>query len=309
MEFIKPEISYSVKRPKKLYMYFGSMEKLILVLKNKGIYLSNVCNFNDPFDEIYSVSNIGSNTYKTWVTFQEICEAYLTCQKYLENYENFINFREVKLKLCKNEFEWIIKIEDAVEAFIQASGFDKIPKKVIIEKILENRNRIRTNLQDELIKVRCFSEKVDSIPMWAYYANNHRGCCVRFDTSLLNKEISENIFPIQYKNERSNELMHYVKSKEWEHEKEWRIILRGFVQEYLPFDCVTGIYFGIKNDFSDTPNIVKAWPQKEDYLEKHYSNYLKIISLVNSSNNKIALFRGKESLSKYKIEFEKFYLN
>jgi hypothetical protein len=48
----------------------------------------------------------------------------------------------------------------------------------------------------------CFTANgVQSMPMWAHYANNHKGFCVSYNTKD-DLELSSSIFPIQYADER-----------------------------------------------------------------------------------------------------------
>lgn len=44
---------------------------------------------------------------------------------------------------------------------------------------------------------------VNNMPMWAHYSNNHRGYCVKYDTSLpSNMKLRASMFPVQYINQR-----------------------------------------------------------------------------------------------------------
>lgn len=45
------------------------------------------------------------------------------------------------------------------------------------------------------------SNQVNSMPMWAHYANNHAGFCVSYDMKM-NTQLSACTFPVQYTNER-----------------------------------------------------------------------------------------------------------
>lgn len=92
--------------------------------------------------------------------------------------------------------------------------------------------------------VTCFSEKDDSLLMWAHYANNHKGMCVEYELMKFNTQLMYSPVPIIYSPNRINleytniydgnnvekETMAYFvnclihKSMEWEYETEWRII-------------------------------------------------------------------------------------
>lgn len=79
--------------------------------------------------------------------------------------------------------------------------------------------------------VSCFCEKSNSMPMWSYYAENHSGFCVKYATSKL----EEVVLPVFYDNsvktladikDYTNALLEMtnIKSEEWKHEQEWRMI-------------------------------------------------------------------------------------
>lgn len=89
----------------------------------------------------------------------------------------------------------------------------------------------------------CFSATCESPAMWGYYANRGKGFCLVFDfeyiktddgcyeviykgfSSNLNKTI---IHPVKYSLERANigedTAALFVKGKEWEHEREYRVL-------------------------------------------------------------------------------------
>jgi len=54
------------------------------------------------------------------------------------------------------------------------------------------------------IRVASFtSNGVSSMPMWAHYANNHKGYCIEYDMKdLKNTKLSASTFPVQYTNKR-----------------------------------------------------------------------------------------------------------
>ena len=151
-------------------------------------------------------------------------------------------------------------------------------------------------------RVSCFSEVKDSILMWSYYANNHEGVCLEFDISRLDKEnelnqsMIKNLSRVHYSPIRADVQylavgdtgLNFITSKAdvWEHELEWRLICKTN-EEYLPFDCISGIYLGV--NFSQS--------SKE---------YKKLIS-VAAKYDWLPIYQGKLSLNRYEIEFEEDY--
>ena len=307
MDFVFPEEKINGFIPDELFIYM-SMDNAVKALANKGVYLSCPSRFNDPFEELYPTNYTGREKYKTWLTFRRIEQFYLTNEDYIAKYWGSIDFKNIRKKLQKKQYDWVITVEEAVEDFIRISGFDKIPKTIVVSEILKPRLENRKNLQDDHLKIACFCGTCDSIPMWSYYGKNHTGCCIRFDLRLLSDEnIKGNIFPILYCANRNGARVHFHKSEGWEHENEFRIIIRDCREDYLPFDCITGIYFGINNDLSDSLNERSVWWRAEDFEKKTFHQYDRLISFVKEANQHIELFKGKTSLDEYKIQFEKFY--
>ena len=120
------------------------------------------------------------------------------------------------------------------------------------------------------IKVCCFSEELNSMPMWAHYADNHTGICIEYDFSKLDYDdkFSKYIFPIRYRREKyditeflrkvfeenAEERMYLlfflmqIKHLSWNYEKEWRIILKANENKNGGIVCPIkpeGIYLGL----------------------------------------------------------------
>ncbi|MFL0250573.1 DUF2971 domain-containing protein [Clostridium neuense] len=98
------------------------------------------------------------------------------------------------------------------------------------------------------VKISCFSEEINSMPMWTHYAGNHEGMCAEYDFSKINytNRFSKYLFPVVYQTERYDItdilkdlindktedaaymlfFMMQIKHISWNYEKEWRIILK-----------------------------------------------------------------------------------
>lgn len=109
----------------------------------------------------------------------------------------------------------------------------------VYESAIKNMNEEN----DEKFGITCFTQKNDNIPMWAYYADEHKGICIEYDFSNLGEfeKLKYLFLPViyakpdevnQYKNFEIKENSGYatvirnalVKSKDWSFEKEWRMI-------------------------------------------------------------------------------------
>lgn len=110
----------------------------------------------------------------------------------------------------------------------------------------------------------CFTSAVTSPSLWAYYASDHRGGAVRFDTSLVmvgQLARAWRLLPVEvcYSNEPgtanyyTDSVSRFIiaalstKAKEWKHEAEWRIVLANHIGEVvLPDRMITGVILGLR---------------------------------------------------------------
>ncbi|MGP8189038.1 MAG: DUF2971 domain-containing protein [Methanobacterium sp.] len=110
-----------------------------------------------------------------------------------------------------------------------------------IKNLVPNFNSIHKNRIFE----RCFSEEIDSTPMWSHYADDYKGFCIEYNFKQFEfgDDISTNIYPVIYNKKLfdatkhlrqidklpdDNILMNICaainKSIKWSNEKEWRIV-------------------------------------------------------------------------------------
>lgn len=151
-------------------------------------------------------------------------------------------FNEVFLKEIKNPLNNCLKV------------FERLGRVELVQKQVRNE-----------LKIACLSETIRSPLMWSHYADSHKGFAVRYKTDAVIKECAncqlkgcrcyrkdKPFFPIQYKDIRFNatKIAFYMvafeqiapsdyytsnlplmpilqKSKDWDYEKEWRIVCRN----------------------------------------------------------------------------------
>jgi Protein of unknown function (DUF2971) len=148
----------------------------------------------------------------------------------------------------------------------------------------------------ELRGVSCFSANKDDLLMWAHYGGCYRGFCLEFRTDF---ELFNKLRKVHYSADipRINiascliekDFDHIVdlyctKSINWQYEREWRLIHQKAGTSYVyPAEALKAIYFG--------PNI-----------DEHI---LEIICLIiQGQNPEVEFWRGKLSISEFKVEFE-----
>lgn len=128
---------------------------------------------------------------------------------------------------------------------------------------------------NENIGVLSLTEKPDNLLMWAHYAQNHKGFAIEFesDHEFFHQQLSPSdelryVRKVQYLDQRPNiristfedaTNIFSTKSKDWEYEREWRIMrplqhadqvipsTDGAIHLFsFPPDCITGILFGCR---------------------------------------------------------------
>lgn len=158
----------------------------------------------------------------------------------LKKYFEFLNENQIK-KLCKQNLS-IGQIIDYVCDVNKKVDKDDLKKEVI--SYITNGKSI---LQADNNKISCFSEVNNSLLMWAYYAMNYSGICIRFNAPK-DKILSQHCRKVQYTNHYiiENSFDNYFrKSIQWAHEQEWRIVC-DTKEEYLSVETIDAIYLGIR---------------------------------------------------------------
>jgi len=140
------------------------------------------------------------------------------------------------------------------------------------------KNQMAKQTQDLFYKsgICCFSEVNDNILLWAHYADNHKGICLKFSSDLA--DIGTMTAKVNYKTgyetanfwtEEGGAIYHLVftKSDDWSYEKEIRVF-RMISKGAIDFDVsnLTQIIFGCKADQSTIEKIKKI------VLENNYKH-------------------------------------
>lgn len=157
------------------------------------------------------------------------------------------------------------RIAEAYKAFMHSFQKEK-------EEIDDIVHDLSTDNQAQTA-VSCFTERFDSMLMWSYYADNHKGVCIEYDT---NKYWIFNmcVLPVIYRKERYdatriletrnvNIVMnpYLYKSDVWDHEEEWRVILpiNKFKNDNLYLkDAISAVYLGARIN-TDIEKEIREW--------------------------------------------------
>lgn len=291
---------------RKLYKYYSNVDYAIDTIRKRRIHLDNPRDFNDPFEAVFGCSH-----YSQLPTRKPRNEILLNVQKYIASVANISTswvYREMVnaitvylLKEGVTTDQILCPISDTIEMIYKGFGVVEFTFEDFCDAIDEGFLVSGSFLRVEC-KMSCFSEVHDSILMWSYYANSHKGICIEYDLERLdlrkslNQQIINNLSKVHYSPIRSDNwdivneesALNFLSSKAdvWAHEHEWRIICET-KEEYLPLDCISNIYIGA--NFST----------KE-------AKYQRLIKAVNTYEA-LKIHKCKLNSEKYQIDFHEIY--
>ena len=260
-KFLNP--SFCVDR--KLYKYYSNVNYAIDSIKHKRIHLDSPEAFNDPFDCLYCVSSFSSNNYfGVTESIEKDIMNYIIGAARIKHPHYVEMITATNAYILIREIDYSKKpIRDILRDMYSAFGDVGFSFEEFCD-VVDAGYEYTDGLSKLKVKVSCFSEVKDSVLMWSYYANSHKGVCLEYDLSKLdidselNDKIINNLAKVHYSPIRAdslfsfsneNNMLNFVvsKSNAWSHENEWRIIC-DTEEQYLPFDCVSGVYLGVNFD-------------------------------------------------------------
>ena len=226
--------------PISIFKYREVNKNSLKNLEKDTVWLADPINFNDPYDCSHTV-DVSS------IQKQQSSEFF---GKYMEDKGDNLNLtdeQKAQLEYSKDPFNELIDIllvdepQEKRESF--KSALTDVQSKMHEDLALANSKKIASSF-----KLCSFSERKDSMLMWAHYAGYHQGFCIEYD--LENIPILDFrrrfLYPTIYSDEMFDATEHLmkgvedenfnnlhlslaalVKAKDWEYEKEWRLIFDG----------------------------------------------------------------------------------
>lgn len=324
----KQELSFITntrKPPMKLYRYFSNVDYALEAINSGEIYCSLSDTFNDIFD--CRIINDGSVLDADVSGEPSFIISYvngilLDCKDF------FVDFfsREKSFEQMERDFknslsngtsikpsEYLHFVHRYSEREDDYSSFYAKLKAAYIEK---------HPLVSLCMRVACFSEVKDSILMWSYYTNNHKGVCLEYDLTLLDNEIEDNqnilnaiqkvhYSETQYNNTKCfcspNDLnsVFFTKALCWSHEQEWRLVLTDNI-ERVKFPCLTGVYLGanFRQACDDLKREkIREFPNQERSIILDEEDYFVKIIKACMKRGDIGVYEAIQDREKYKIDF------
>lgn len=191
-------------------------------------------------------------------TFSEIAESYIWLSKPPDLNDPFD---------CQLDVNHIIQQQD-FKRTLEECGLDSdIVSEIVLGDYASDKYQTHVIRKTfDAVGIACFSIAPHNLPMWAHYAENHSGLCIEYE---FPEDTIRNFFtPVVYTDTFPNNMMpHFpdsfdltkewedfinvmllTKSKEWENEKEWRLLLpdRGNSRLEIAQEFVTSIIVGYK---------------------------------------------------------------
>lgn len=180
----------------------------------------------------------------------------------------------------------------------------------------------------------CFSSVRDSAAMWGYYAERGKGACLEFEFDVV--EVAAGVYEILFggmmsvenpvyirkvaygpkRAVRGNLLdLFFVKSQEWEHENEYRIVFNlagksivtknenGNIANYVSgfLDSLTGVILGPRTSYESTEvySYLKCWCSGKESVRYGIANFY---TSILHSYRFVSVSRAKLSRVKFQLK-------
>ena len=226
--------------PQKLYKYREINNFSKENLQDSSLYCTFASTFNDPYDSTLIFDPEFGKSYASGLAKQLIKKTDITP----EDLDFLDEVPEPLIALLQLYFE---KFPDP--KFSSNESITKLAEYFLAQKEKENLKTLsefNSHIQN-MYKICSLSERIDSILMWGHYGNQHKGFAMEYDfhSLPLSDLMGRCLWPVIYSEHLYNgsELLNNVsetdksfnnmiaiiaalhKAKDWEYEKEWRIIV------------------------------------------------------------------------------------
>jgi hypothetical protein len=200
-----------------LYKY--ASDNGLKIIQDLRLKVSPPNEFNDPFE-------VTPNSRRARPLPNMLADARNNADRYRGVYDNMAEDGH------KGTFEQFIK-DLHVELPKRYSEYKRLSRKETSKRDMETVDDVSS-----LLGILCLSEPNNNIPMWSYYAGNHCGIVYGIDINKINSRIGVFRNFVKYCKHRTrhdpdNPLARqqriktiFTKSRDWEHEQEYRLVFR-----------------------------------------------------------------------------------
>jgi hypothetical protein len=280
------ELKYT-NRPKSIFKFRGVnqelFQKYLEEINDEKIWIARPDSFNDPYEFYFK-----GDFQKTFFEFLLRTDPQIK--------------KDIPAKILEEIRTGDRPGEMIFEYYLAKGGnFSKETLEVIQNNFKNSNFDSNIKYMKDTAKVSCFSERNDSIPMWAHYADEHKGFCVEYDIYDQAKELIHFLFPVLYTDKISDVTKELskgvvgwgikpaiIKSRDWSYEKEWRFITS--TPPDPPYKGVHVNFFPIKGIYLGT-----------DIEDEHENKLIEIAVIKN-----IPIYEMKMSETKFSFESRPF---
>lgn len=266
--------------PKFCYKYRKLNQTTINTLSESYIWLSNIADLNDPFECSLQFDYI------------ECSRAFFSDKKFHQTFAE-----KFGKTLSNDDIKFIVTNSDPTKAYHEICKRKNIILNISIEKqqeVIEKRWSEIIEETNHYIKVCSFSEINNSLLLWSHYADEHKGICIEYDIANEPSEIRAFLLPMIYSDsiykvglfEELTSLKKIgstlIKAKEWEYEKEWRLVFFRQSNEFTNKQSVSkpkAVYLGTRFYQNDEQLINSLFAVLEEkaipyfHMTKHPTEY------------------------------------
>lgn len=230
--------------PESLYRYRTCSDTNINAFENDKVYAVTSDMFNDPYDTLLKYDkNIVKKIFNSIFTKDVVIRMKEELVQNLDFPEPIKQY--FKQDSIKKTIENFLSLKDEdIDSFITK-------RKNTLEYSIDLLFPFYAKINKRYFTISCFTETISSVIMWSHYANNHKGFALEYNMKpiLSNRIPNISIYPVIYDNKRfdgteytmweflkfagvnfpNQDLISHIKcalykSKQWEYEKEWRLI-------------------------------------------------------------------------------------
>lgn len=222
--------------PASLYKYRAVNDYSLSNLRNASLHLTCARNFNDPydsamvFDPFFGTTPVEQLIEGVLVDADDDRRAILASEyPLLELLRHQNSLTDAARQLSEEGLAQLAEVLEARHAKFAAHTISSMNSRI-----------------QESYKICSVSERLDSLPLWAHYANNHTGFAMEYDFRSLppNNLLGLSLWPVRYsglfdaseilrgiapRRKSFNNLYALIaalhKSPDWAYEEEWRLVL------------------------------------------------------------------------------------
>jgi hypothetical protein len=260
--------------PKKLFKYRPPNAFTLQNLEGDSVWLDKPALYNDPFE------------FAEFVDFDKVISSFS-----IQHYEPLLIKAQADHNLSSESMDQVRKSKDPITELTTIILKNEGRSTDHIQQFLEDMNPImkarrqqmiydKIGFMQEQMKTTSFCESHEQLLMWSHYAAHHKGICIEYDLTRWSKEDlrRRSLYPVRYVTEIYNATQHLInsitkkdfnnlypmisgasKSKDWEYEKEWRIIINiggDFKPQNYRMDCQKAVYLGTRIDSTFSDNVI-----------------------------------------------------